>query len=74
MPGLRPTSEPGYVNQAIYLRLRLYATPQKCYPYLCSVRGKGFLRMFKVGDSVIRAKSGLLGAERGEPSLGWMVG
>jgi beta-lactamase class D len=28
----------------------------------------------KVGDSIIRAKSGLLGAERGEPSLGWMVG
>ncbi|MBH5402286.1 class D beta-lactamase [Bradyrhizobium sp. CNPSo 4010] len=28
----------------------------------------------KVGDAVIRAKSGLLGAERGEPSLGWMVG
>jgi beta-lactamase class D len=28
----------------------------------------------KVGDAVIHAKSGLLGAERGEPSLGWMVG
>ena len=28
----------------------------------------------KVGDSVIRAKSGLLGAEVGRPSLGWMVG
>ena len=28
----------------------------------------------KVGDAVIRAKSGLLGAERGDPSLGWMVG
>jgi len=27
-----------------------------------------------VGDAVIRAKSGLLGAERGQPSLGWMVG
>src|SRR6202166_603846 len=26
------------------------------------------------GDSVIRAKSGLLGAEIGKPSLGWMVG
>ncbi|RXH21874.1 beta-lactamase [Bradyrhizobium nanningense] len=32
------------------------------------------LPVTKVGDSVIRAKSGLLGAERGEPSLGWMVG
>jgi beta-lactamase class D len=28
----------------------------------------------KVGDAVIRAKSGLLGAEVGRPSLGWMVG
>src|ERR1700754_3542428 len=28
----------------------------------------------QVGDAVIRAKSGLLGAERGQPSLGWMVG
>jgi len=26
------------------------------------------------GDSIIRAKSGLLGAEIGKPSLGWMVG
>jgi len=32
------------------------------------------LPVTKVGESVIRAKSGLLGAERGEPSLGWMVG
>ena len=32
------------------------------------------LPVTKAGDSVIRAKSGLLGAERGEPSLGWMVG
>jgi beta-lactamase class D len=28
----------------------------------------------KVGDAVIRAKSGLLGAEIGKPSLGWLVG
>ena len=28
----------------------------------------------KAGDAVIRVKSGLVGAERGEPSLGWMVG
>jgi beta-lactamase class D len=28
----------------------------------------------KVGDATIRAKSGLLGAELGKPSLGWMVG
>ena len=28
----------------------------------------------KVGDATIRAKSGLLGAEQGKPSLGWLVG
>src|SRR5580658_5421056 len=32
------------------------------------------LPVTKSGDSVIRAKSGLLGAENGKPSLGWMVG
>jgi beta-lactamase class D len=35
---------------------------------------RDILPMTKVGDSVIRAKSGLLGAEIGKPSLGWMVG
>jgi beta-lactamase class D len=35
---------------------------------------RDILPVTKVGDSVIRAKSGLLGAERGEASLGWMVG
>ena len=30
--------------------------------------------MTKVGESVIRYKTGLLGAERGRPSLGWVVG
>jgi len=35
---------------------------------------RDILPVTKVGDSVIRAKSGLLGAERGAPSLGWMVG
>jgi beta-lactamase class D len=28
----------------------------------------------KVGDSIIRAKTGLTGAETGKPSLGWLVG
>ena len=32
------------------------------------------LPVTKSGDSIIRAKSGLLGAEIGKPSLGWMVG
>jgi len=35
---------------------------------------RDILPVTKVGDAVIRAKSGLLGAERGQPSLGWMVG
>ena len=35
---------------------------------------RDILPVTKVGDSVIRAKSGLLGAEPGKPSLGWMVG
>ena len=35
---------------------------------------RDILPVTKVGDAVIRAKSGLLGAERGKPSLGWMVG
>jgi beta-lactamase class D len=35
---------------------------------------RDILPVTKVGDTVIHAKSGLLGAERGEPSLGWMVG
>lgn len=32
------------------------------------------LPVTKTGDAVIRAKSGLLGAEIGKPSLGWLVG
>ncbi len=32
------------------------------------------LPVTKVGDSIIRIKSGLLGAEVGKPTLGWMVG
>ncbi|WP_407175212.1 class D beta-lactamase [Bradyrhizobium sp. STM 3562] len=35
---------------------------------------RDILPVTKVGDAVIRFKSGLVGAERGEPSLGWMVG
>jgi beta-lactamase class D len=35
---------------------------------------RDILPVTKVGDSIIRAKSGLLGAEVGKPSLGWMVG
>jgi beta-lactamase class D len=32
------------------------------------------LPVTKAGDAVIRAKSGLLGAEVGKPTLGWLVG
>jgi beta-lactamase class D len=35
---------------------------------------RDILPVTKVGDSIIRAKSGLLGAEVGKPSLGWLVG
>jgi beta-lactamase class D len=35
---------------------------------------RDILPLTRAGESVIRAKSGLLGAERGQPSLGWMVG
>jgi beta-lactamase class D len=35
---------------------------------------RDILPVVKVGDATIRFKSGLLGAERGQPSLGWMVG
>ena len=35
---------------------------------------RDILPVTKTGDATIRAKSGLLGAEIGKPSLGWMVG
>ncbi len=35
---------------------------------------RDILTVTKVGDATIRTKSGLLGAEQGRPSLGWMVG
>jgi beta-lactamase class D len=35
---------------------------------------RDIIPVMKSGDAVIRAKSGLLGAELGKPSLGWMVG
>jgi beta-lactamase class D len=52
-------------------RLRRRALPisRRSQDIVCDI-----LPVIKVGDSIIRAKSGLLGAERGEPSLGWMVG
>jgi beta-lactamase class D len=35
---------------------------------------RDILPVTKVGDATIKAKSGLLGAEVGKPSLGWLVG
>ncbi len=35
---------------------------------------RDILPVTRVGDTVSRAKSGLVGAEIGKPSLGWMVG
>jgi beta-lactamase class D len=35
---------------------------------------RDILPLTKAGDATIRAKSGLLGAELGKPSLGWLVG
>jgi beta-lactamase class D len=35
---------------------------------------RDILPVTTVGDTIIRTKSGLLGAEIGKPSLGWMVG
>jgi beta-lactamase class D len=35
---------------------------------------RDILPVTKAGDAVIRAKTGLLGAETGKPSLGWLVG
>jgi beta-lactamase class D len=35
---------------------------------------RDILPVTMAGDAVIRAKSGLLGAESGKPSLGWLVG
>src|ERR1700730_13223975 len=36
--------------------------------------GRDILPVTKSGDAVIRAKTGLVGAELGKPSLGWLVG
>jgi beta-lactamase class D len=35
---------------------------------------RGILPVTKTGDAVIRAKTGLIGAETGAPSIGWLVG
>ncbi len=51
------------------LRRRTLPVSKRNQDLVCDI-----LPVTKVGESVIRAKSGLLGAERGQASLGWMVG
>jgi beta-lactamase class D len=40
----------------------------------CQELVRDILPVTKVGDAIIRAKTGLLGAETGKPTLGWLVG
>jgi len=51
------------------LRRGALAVSKRSQELVCDI-----LPVTKVGNSVIRAKSGLLGAEIGKPSLGWLVG
>ena len=59
----------GQVDFVDRLRRRALPISRRSQDLVCDI-----LPVTPVGDSIIRAKSGLLGAERGEPSLGWMVG
>jgi beta-lactamase class D len=61
-----PVEQVDFVDR---LRRRALPISKRSQDLVCDI-----LPVTKVGESVIRAKSGLLGAERGEPSLGWMVG
>lgn len=51
------------------LRRKVLPISKRSQDLVCDI-----LPAMKVGESVIRFKSGLLGAERDKPSLGWMVG
>ncbi len=51
------------------LRRRVLPVSKRSQDLVCDI-----LPVTKIGDSMIRAKSGLIGAETGQPSLGWMVG
>jgi beta-lactamase class D len=61
-----PVQQVDFVDR---LRRRALPISKRSQDLVCDI-----LPVTKVGDAVIRAKSGLLGAERGVPSLGWMVG
>jgi beta-lactamase class D len=61
-----PVEQVDFVEQ---LRRRALPVSKRSQDIVCDI-----LPVTKVGESVIRFKSGLLGAERGQPSLGWMVG
>jgi beta-lactamase class D len=51
------------------LRRRVLPISKRSQDVVCDI-----LPVTKVGDATIRAKTGLLGAELGKPSLGWVVG
>jgi beta-lactamase class D len=51
------------------LRRRALSVSKRSQDLVCDI-----LPVTKVGDATIRAKSGLLPAEAGRPSFGWMVG
>src|SRR5712672_3440055 len=53
---------------------RIGAERMQKYLDLFEYGNRDILPVTKAGDSVIRAKTGLLGAELGKPSLGWVVG
>jgi len=59
----------GQIDFLDRLRRRALQISQRSQDLVCDI-----LPVTKVGDAVIRAKSGLVAAQRGEPSLGWMVG
>jgi beta-lactamase class D len=61
-----PVQQVDFVDQ---LRRRALPISKRSQDLVCDI-----LPVTRVGDAVIRAKSGLLGAERGVPSLGWLVG
>jgi beta-lactamase class D len=61
-----PVQQVDFVDR---LRRRALAVSRRSQDLVCDI-----LPVTKAGDTIIHAKSGLLGAELGKPSLGWMVG
>jgi beta-lactamase class D len=63
---IAPSEQVDFVDR---LRRRALPISQRSQDLVCDI-----MPVTKVGDAIIRANSGLTGAEHGEPSLGWMVG